>query len=103
MEIIVMVTVPQENREDLTRVILEKRCAACVNVLENVRSYYWWQGRQEQSTEALLLIKTRKELFPALEELIRTHHPYDVPEIVAFDITEGSRPYLRWLREETGG
>ena len=86
--------------EKIARTLVEEQLAACVNRTGPVQSVYRWQGNVEQSQEELLIIKTRRELFPALERRIRELHSYAVPEIIALPILEGDPDYLRWLREQ---
>jgi periplasmic divalent cation tolerance protein len=74
--------------------------AACVQVLP-MTSFYVWQGESRRETEHLLLAKTRTALWPALEDFIRTHHPYELPELLQLPVTGGSAGYLQWLREGT--
>ena len=83
--------------------LLEGRLAACVQILGPIESRYWWNGKIEQSTEWLCLIKTIRGKFPAVEAAIRANHSYEVPEIVACPIELGSELYLQWLRRETAG
>jgi len=83
--------------------LLEGRLAACVQILGPIESRYWWNGKIEQSTEWLCLIKTIRGKFPAVEAAIRANHSYEVPEIVACPIELGSELYLEWLRRETAG
>ena len=80
---------------------LERRLAACVQVVGPIESHYWWNGKIEQSNEWLCIIKTIRERYPAVESTIRTNHSYEIPEIVACPIEGGSEPYLEWLRSET--
>jgi len=87
--------------EKLARVLVERRAAACVNVLPACRSIYRWQGGVEVATEIPLLIKTTRAAYPLVEEVIRTQHPYDVPELIAISITNGLPAYLNWLATET--
>ena len=88
----------------LARALVEERLAACVNQIGPIQSVYRWEGKLEESVEQLLIIKSRKELFPALEKRVRELHSYSVPEIVALPIIDGSPDYLRWLGEQvTGG
>ena len=87
--------------EKLARVVIESRAAACVNVLAACRSIYQWQGRVEITTEIPLLIKTTAKNYPQLEAIVRAHHPYDVPELIATPITHGLPAYLDWLAAET--
>ena len=81
--------------------LLERRLAACVQVVGPIESHYWWNGKIEQSNEWLCIIKTIRERYPAVESTIRTNHSYEIPEIVACPIEGGSEPYLEWLRSET--
>jgi len=85
----------------LSTAILSKRLAACVNRLPGVKSMYRWQNQVERDDEVLLLIKTRAELYPRLEALIRDMHPYELPEIIAVTISSGSAAYLAWIDAET--
>jgi periplasmic divalent cation tolerance protein len=99
--IVVYVTAGSPAEGDrLARALVEERLAACVNRIAPVQSVYRWQGKVEQSEEELLIIKTRKTLFVALETRIRELHSYSVPEIIALPIVEGSEGYLRWLGEQ---
>jgi periplasmic divalent cation tolerance protein len=79
------------------RQLLEEKCAACVNILPQVESIYRWQGKVEEASETLALFKTSAERFKALEGTLRRLHPYEVPEIIAFKIQQGSPQYLRWV------
>jgi len=99
--IIVYVTTgsPDEG-ERIARALVEERLAACVNRTAPIQSVYRWQGNIEQSQEELLIIKTRRALFPALDRRVRELHSYSVPEIIALPILEGDAEYLRWLREQ---
>ncbi|XP_068854999.1 protein CutA [Aphelocoma coerulescens] len=82
---------------ELARALVQQRLAACVNVLPGVTSVYTWQGKLEEDSEVLLMIKTRSSRVPALTEFIRSHHPYEVPEVVALPVAQGNLPYLRWV------
>jgi periplasmic divalent cation tolerance protein len=78
--------------------LVRKRLAACVNMLSSpVRSLYRWKGKVESAKEFLLLIKTTRKIFPALEREIQRLHSYDVPEIIALPIVKGFSAYLKWL------
>ena len=99
--IIVFVTVgsPAEG-ERLACSLVEDRLAACVNRIHGIQSVYRWEGKIEQSEEELLVIKTRKELFAAVEKRVRELHSYSVPEIIALPLVEGNQTYLKWLEEQ---
>jgi periplasmic divalent cation tolerance protein len=91
----------KEEAENIASAMVEKRLAACAQLLGPIRSTYWWEERIETSDEWLCIMKSRKDLFEKLEKAIREMHPYDVPEIVALPIVAGSRDYLKWLGQET--
>jgi periplasmic divalent cation tolerance protein len=93
-----------EKREDADRIaltVVQTRVAACAQVLGPIRSTYWWKGKVQEAGEWLCVMKTRQDLFPALEKEIKSIHPYEVPEIVALPIVAGSKSYLDWIGEET--
>src|SRR5574341_1216098 len=99
--IVVFVTVGSSAEgERLACALVEERLAACVNRIAAVQSVYRWQGKVEQSAEELLVIKTRADLFAALEKKVRELHSYAVPEVIALPIMKGSESYLRWLGEQ---
>ncbi|HTZ73220.1 MAG TPA: divalent-cation tolerance protein CutA [Candidatus Aquilonibacter sp.] len=84
----------------IARALVEKRLAACVNMLAApVESVYWWAGKLETAKEITLLIKTSRARYAAVERAIRALHSYEVPEIIAIPITAGWRDYLAWLAE----
>lgn len=86
-----------EDAERIARVLVERRLAACVNVVPGVVSFYRWQGAVERAEERLLVIKTRGERLPALREALLSLHPYELPELVTLPIEDGHEPYLAWL------
>jgi periplasmic divalent cation tolerance protein len=93
-------TSKEEEARSLAKTLVEKRLAACAQVLGPITSVYWWQGKMEEAKEWLCIFKTRASLYEKLEEEIRRIHPYEVPEIVALPIADGSRDYLEWIRKE---
>ncbi len=100
--IIVLVTCPNKKvSKEITETLLEKRLAACVNIIADVSSHYLWKDKKESSKEFLMIIKTRTELFERLAESVIKNHPYDLPEIIAFPIVQGSVKYLKWIDEGT--
>ncbi len=103
MHIIVYVTASSKTEaQKIAVAILEARLAACVNIIDGISSLFWWQAKIDSAQEALLVIKTRKALFPKLAEKIKSLHSYDVPEIIAVPIVEGDKKYLHWIDESTG-
>lgn len=87
--------------EKLANALIENRAAACVNVLAPCRSIYRWQNAVEAADEIPLLIKTTAVNYARVEEIVRAHHPYAVPELIAIPITHGLPAYLDWLATET--
>ncbi|MBI2174122.1 MAG: divalent-cation tolerance protein CutA [Candidatus Omnitrophica bacterium] len=101
--IVVLVTASSEEEgARIGQALVERRLAACVNLVPRVRSFYRWEGQLCDEAEVLLVIKTRQERFPALAAAVRALHSYTVPEVIAFALTEGSEPYLRWIDQECG-
>jgi periplasmic divalent cation tolerance protein len=98
---VVMTTAPSEAvAAELAQGIVRNRLAACVQV-QPVRSFYIWKEQAHSEPEWLLLIKTRALHYEALSAFIRSHHSYEVPEIIQLPITAGSDDYLRWLALQT--
>jgi periplasmic divalent cation tolerance protein len=98
------VTMPDADQAtSLARVLVEEGLAACVNVVPGVRSVYAWEGRLQEEDEVLCLIKTRPAVFDRARQRILDLHPYEVPEILAFAVDDGSPAYLDWLSKATGG
>ncbi len=98
--VLVLSTVARaEDAERIARELVERRLAACVNVVPGVTSIYRWKGGVERDEERLLLIKTRTERLAALRETLVALHPYEVPEAIALPIEGGHQPYLDWLDE----
>lgn len=92
-----------EEAERIARAIVERRLAACAQIIAPVTSVYWWRGAIERSTEWLCVMKTTAETFEALRTAIRELHSYETPEIIATTISAGDAKYLTWLDEEVGG
>ena len=98
--LLVLTTIGSEaEASGLGRSLVEKRLVACVNEVGPVKSIFAWKGKVEEATERLLLMKTRSERYAELEAAIRELHPYDVPEIIAVPIEQGSEAYLNWIDE----
>jgi periplasmic divalent cation tolerance protein len=89
-----------EEAERIARRLLEKRLAACVNLVAGARSLYRWQGAIEEAAEWLLIIKSRRDLWEELRAEIQRLHSYEIPEVLMLAIEDGSPPYLNWLNEE---
>ncbi len=85
--------------ERIAKKVVQKRLAACVNILPKIRSVYRWEGKVMVEKETLLVVKTTKESLPKLEKTVKRHHSYEVPEFVVIKIDEGSDAYLRWISQ----
>ena len=93
-------TAQKQDAQQIAAALIDERLAACVQIVGPITSTYRWQGRVETSQEWLCLIKTSREEYAAVDAAIAKLHPYDVPEIVATPIVDGSRSYLDWLHSE---
>nr|XP_017212026.1 protein CutA homolog [Danio rerio] len=92
------VTCPNDTvAKQLARGIVEKKLAACVNIVPQITSVYEWQGKIEEDNEVLLMIKTRSSKIPDLAEYVRSNHPYEVAEVISLPIDQGNPPYLKWI------
>ncbi len=89
-----------EEADKIARALVERRLAACVNIVAGMRSLYHWKGAIEEASEWLLLIKSKRELFAGLRAALTSLHSYEVPEIVALPIVDGSESYLSWMDAE---
>ena len=96
--VVVLVTAPSADKAaEIARTLVEEQLAACGNVLPTVRSIYRWEGKVQDEPEALLILKTRANLFEALRARIVALHPYQVPEVLRLDVAGGHLPYLEWI------
>ncbi len=90
-----------DSAQVLAHLLVERRLAACVNLLPPMRSVYRWQGQVEQAQEVQLLIKTCADRLDALTSAIQQEHPYELPEIIAISPSAGLPAYLEWIRAQT--
>ena len=90
-----------EEAERISGGLIEAKAAACVNIVPGLTSIYRWKGAIERSPECLLVIKSRRALFPRLRAEIEKLHSYEVPEIIALPIVDGAQAYLAWIDQET--
>lgn len=99
----VLCTCPDEtSAESIGRLLVEENLAACVNILPGCRSIYRWQGELKNECEAVLLIKTARRRLRDLGQRMAAVHPYDVPEVLALPVEQGSGAYLDWLAANLG-
>jgi periplasmic divalent cation tolerance protein len=92
----------KEEAQKISRALVEKRLAACVNILPQVESLFWWEGKVDSAQEFLLVIKSRAERFGKICALVKSLHSYEVPEIISLPVSEGHQPYLQWIDESLG-
>jgi periplasmic divalent cation tolerance protein len=90
-----------EQAARIGRTLVEERLIACANLVPGLTSIYRWQGAVQTDAEVLLLMKTRRALVPRLKERLPQLHPYQVPELVVTEVTDGLEPYCRWMLDET--
>jgi periplasmic divalent cation tolerance protein len=95
--IIIVTTAGEEEAETIVQRLLEARLIACANIVGPVHSRFRWSGKIEKAEEYLIIMKSRKDLFEKLSETVKTLHSYEVPEILALPVVEGSKAYMDWL------
>jgi periplasmic divalent cation tolerance protein len=97
--IVATTTTPSRQEADhIARTLVERKLAACVQIVDPIRSCYWWDGAVQEEAEVLLIIKTLEALVPAIGAALQELHPYEVPELVALPVAAGSPAYLDWLK-----
>jgi periplasmic divalent cation tolerance protein len=99
--LVFVTTASAQEAEQLGKTLVEKRLAACGNIVQDIHSVFWWKETIETEQEALLILKSRAELFPTIINEVKSLHSYEVPEIIAIPIISGSEDYLKWIYEET--
>jgi len=96
--IVVLITCSsKEEAERIGKALIEHRLAACVNIISNIDSYFWWKGRVDYAKEFLLVIKTKIDVLHELIKFVKSTHSYETPEIIALPIIAGLSDYLRWI------
>ncbi|MDI9609049.1 MAG: divalent-cation tolerance protein CutA [Candidatus Verstraetearchaeota archaeon] len=98
MSIVSIITVGDARQaEEIARRLVEEKLAACVNIIPSVRSVYRWKDRVEESTELMLVVKTEQRVFEKMKRRVLELHSYELPEIIALNISEGLEGYLDWI------
>ena len=97
--VLLITTASVEEAQKISRVLLEKRKAACVNIISEVNSHFWWEGKLDSTRESLLIAKTKASLLPEIIDLVKGVHSYTVPEIIALPILGGNQDYLEWIEK----
>jgi len=102
--VLVLVTAPSMKAgRTIAHAALQTKLVACVNIIPQIESHYWWQGKIESAREVLLLLKTTNAKLAALERLILSKHPYQTPEFIALQISTINKNYAHWLVESVTG
>ena len=91
----------QDEARKIANALVERRLAACVNIVQQIESIYRWQGKVETATEWLLVIKTQARAFERVRDTIKELHSYDLPECVMLEVEAGSSEYLNWIAKNT--
>ncbi|MEW6265594.1 MAG: divalent-cation tolerance protein CutA [Thermodesulfobacteriota bacterium] len=92
-----------EEAEKVGRLLVEKRLAACVNIIAGMRSIYWWEGKLDQAEETVLIAKTKESLVDELVRSVKDVHDYTVPCVVALPVVAGNPDFISWIKQETKG
>jgi periplasmic divalent cation tolerance protein len=99
--VLILVTTPaRDDAERIGEALVVERLAACCSVVPTVHSFYYWEDQLKREHEALLIVKTFESLAPAVQDFVRTHHDYDVPEMLQVPVEGGSSAYLSWLERQ---
>lgn len=98
MHIVVFVTAANiEEARKIADKLIQDKLAACVNMIDNVKSLFWWEGKLDSAQEVMLVIKSAKSKFSKIVNAVKSVHSYEVPEIIALPIIAGEKKYLRWI------
>ena len=95
--VVVVTTTDKQEAEKIVRRLLGEKLIACASIISPISSYFHWSGKIERADECLVLMKSRKDLFEKLAETVKSLHSYEVPEILALPIINGSKTYMDWL------
>lgn len=99
--IVIYCTVPDKKEgKEIARKLIEHKLAACVNIIDKVESVFSWDGKLTEDKEAMLMIKTKKEMFGNVKHIIQKLHSYTVPEIISVPIAQADETYLKWIEHE---
>ena len=98
---LVIVTIPKDEAKTMARALVENKLAACVNIVGEVESIFFWQEAVQNDKESILLIKSTASRFEAIKEYVIENHPYELPEVISIDISGNSEDYAKWVINET--
>ena len=98
--LVCLVTAPRDDADRIAEILVERGLAACCNVIDSVTSYFKWEGKLEKDKEALLVIKTTRAASKELVSLVSEIHPYELPEVILLQVSDGLEGYLKWVVKE---
>ncbi len=98
--VLFITTATTAEAQRISRLLLEQRKAACVNIISGVDSLFWWNGKLDSAHETLMVVKTKASLLPEIVNLVKEVHSYGVPEIIALPVIGGNPDYLEWIDKE---
>jgi len=98
--VLFITTANTEEAQRISSMLLNRKKAACVNIVPKVSSLFWWQDKLDSAQESLLIVKTKTSLLNEIITLVREIHSYDIPEIIALPIVGGNQDYLDWIGKE---
>ena len=99
--VVFMTASSHEEAENIAENLVSHKLAACVNILPNIKSFYWWENKLRKDDELLLIAKIKISNFKELEKAVKEMHSYDVPEIILLSIEDGANTYLDWINQVT--
>ncbi|MCX5704581.1 MAG: divalent-cation tolerance protein CutA [Candidatus Omnitrophica bacterium] len=100
MHIVILITASKKKEaKKIAAKLLKEKLVACVNIVDKVESFFWWQGKIDNASESLMVIKSTKAKFRKIVKTVLSVHSYTVPEIIALPIIAGHKPYLDWIDE----
>jgi len=100
MYIVIFITCSSKKEAgNIAHALIEQKLAACVNIIENIQSLFWWKAKVDHARESLLIVKSGKLKLAKIIRLVKSLHSYQVPEIIALPILAGNKDYLRWIDE----
>jgi periplasmic divalent cation tolerance protein len=98
--VVLMTAANEDDGAKLAKLLVEARLAACVSLVPQARSFFWWEGKIDEQRETVMIAKTQRHILPQLIETVQKNHSYSVPEIIALPIIDGAANYLNWLAAE---
>ena len=101
--VIFITTATAVEARNISQILLNQKKAACVNIVPEVNSLFWWRDKLDSARESLLIIKTKAALLPEIVSLVKEVHSYEIPEIIALPVIGGNQDYLKWLGESVTG